>query len=340
MKIRNYLGLIAVLLICVACPNDDDGLIEVPVRDRGEQALEDDEEIMTFLQTHFYNYEEFEAQEEGFDYVVRFGLIEGDNSDKTPIIDREELDTIMYSRSGALQTLYILNARQGTSEQAPARFSDSTLVTYTGTNLNSTQFDASPNPVWFDLVGTIDGFQRGISGFRAAGSGPILNEDGTASYEGFSSGAIFIPSGLAYFNQPPPGVDLYSSLVFTFNLYEIVVSDHDGDGIPSFDEDLNDNFFLFDDEDNPDEDAVAAFQDPDDDNDGVLTKLEIIRDENGEIVSYLDTDNDGINDLFDTDDDNDGILTIDEIEVNNVTGEVTFPDEDGDGTPDYLDPDN
>ena len=67
MNIRNYLGLFAVLLLCTACPNDDDGPTAIPLRDRGEQAVEDDALIREYLQTHFYNYEEFAAALPDFD---------------------------------------------------------------------------------------------------------------------------------------------------------------------------------------------------------------------------------------------------------------------------------
>lgn len=356
MKLRNYLGLIAILLVCVGCPNDDDdGLIEVPVRDRGEQSIEDDEEIRTYLATHFYNYEDFENPPADFDYEIRFGEIEGDNADKTPILERSELKTKIYSRFGAENKLYILQVREGAGNESFATFTDSTLMTYKGVNLGGDTFDASPSPIWFNLPSTIDGFSNGIGksvalsvssnevdnvGFKGA-TGFTVSPDGTADFtQDYGIGAIFIPSGLAYFNQPPPGIELYKPLVFTFSVFDVVITDHDGDGIISLNEDLDGNGFLFDAEDNPDEDAVAAYQDPDDDNDGILTKLETVTDDEGNFVSVMDTDGDTIEDHLDTDDDGDGIPTEEEIEINPVTGEITYPDTDGDGTPDYLDSDS
>ena len=340
MKLRNYLGLAIVLLLCVGCPSDDDGIEAIAARDRGEQALEDDAEIREYLETHFYNYEEFENPTADFDYKIRFDTIASVNSDKTPIIDRPELTSITYNRVDTDQTVYILTARQGSSEKPAATYTDSTLVTYTGRNLNSSVFDSSPNPVWFDLTGTIDGFQNGIAGFKGAGAGPLENGDGTTTYEDYGVGAVFIPSGLAYFNSPPGSVEIYSPLVFTFSVFDVIITDHDGDGIISIDEDLDGNGFLFDEADNPDDDFAFAFQDPDDDNDGVTTRLEITLDEEGNLVSFIDTDGDGINNHLDDDDDGDGRNTIDEIRVNSSTGVVTYTDTDGDGTPDYLDADS
>ncbi|WP_396597156.1 FKBP-type peptidyl-prolyl cis-trans isomerase [Dokdonia sp. R86516] len=341
MKLRNYLGLAIVLLLCVGCPSDDDADITiVPPRDRGEQAVEDDAEIRDYLETHFYNYEEFENPTADFDYKIRFDTIASVNSDKTPIIDRPELTSLTYNREDTDQTIYILTARQGSSEKPAATYADSTLLNYTGRNLNSSVFDSSPNPVWFDLTRTIDGFQNGIAGFKGAGSGPMTNGDGTTAYEDYGVGAVFIPSGLAYFNLPPGSVEIYSPLVFTFSVFNVVITDHDDDGIITIDEDLDGNGFLFDEADDPDSDLSFAYQDPDDDNDGVTTRLEITLDEEGNLVSFIDTDGDGINNHLDDDDDGDGRNTIDEIRINSSTGVVTYTDTDGDGTPDYLDADS
>jgi len=340
MKFRNYLALIVMLLICVACPDDeDDGIITVELRDRGEQSITDDALIREYLETHFYNYEEFENPPADFDFKVVINEIDEDNSDKTPIIDRPELITKTYIRSDALQTLYILNARQGDSQALPATIADSTFLTYDGfTVTDNSFFDTAPNPVWFDLTTTVDGFTNGVADFRGSEAGGVIGPDGTTSFEGFGSGAIFIPSGLGFFNSTAGGtIDAYSNLIFVFNILNVVRSDHDDDGIFSIDEDLDNNGFLFDDLDNPDEDLFSAFFDPDDDNDGILTNLEIVTDENDDFVSSLDTDGDGIPNHLDDDDDGDGRATLDEIRINATTGVVTFPDEDEDGIPDYLD---
>ncbi len=355
MKLRNYLGLILVLLVCVACPNNDDDLIEVPVRDRGEQSVEDDELLVEYLSTHFYNYEEFENPPADFDYKIVFDTIAGDNSDKTPLINRPELKKKQYNRFDTDNSLYILQVREGSGVEPVATFTDSTLLAYEGFNLYGETFDATVNPIWLNLPTTIDGFANGLGtsvnllstvsednnvGFGGA-SGFTVEPDGTTSFnQDYGVGAVFVPSGLAYFNQPPADISLYGSIVFTFSVFDVVITDHDGDGIITINEDIDNNGFLFDEADNPDGDAVPAFRDPNDDNDGILTKLETVTDEDGNFVSLLDTDGDGINDHLDTDDDGDGRPTIDEIIVNTLTGEITYTDTDGDGTPDYLDSDS
>ena len=84
-------------------------------------------------------------------------------------------------------------------------------------------------------------------------------------------------------------------------------ADHDNDGIPSIEEDLNENGFLYD--DNTDESLERENRRP------LLANL------------------------LDTDDDGDGVLT--RTEISDADGNIIFPypDSNNDGTPDYLDPD-
>lgn len=290
-----FLLAICSLLIVTACRNDDDGFDEIPPRDRGEEAIAADAELQTFLQTHFYNYEEFQSPPADFDFNIVIDTIAGDNADKTPLIDQVTSKQVTDTREeDVTYNLYILKALAGQGNSPT--FVDSTLVTYEGRLINGDLFDGSPNPVWFDLTGVIEGWQRGLPEFSGATSSSS-NPDGTVSFEGFGAGALFVPSGIAYFNQPPSAsIPLYAQLIFTFNVLEAIVTDHDQDGIISLDEDLNGNGNELDD----------------------------------------DTDADGIPDFADFDDDNDGIPTRDEIEISEE-GVVTFPDSDGDGIPDYLD---
>ncbi|WP_232454954.1 MULTISPECIES: FKBP-type peptidyl-prolyl cis-trans isomerase [unclassified Gilvibacter] len=299
MKKKIFNTLLATLLLAAmfSCRNDDNGIETIPPRDRGEEAVNAEAELVAFLQTHFYNYEEFQTPPVGFDFEVVIDTIAGENADKTPLIDQVETKVVTdREEEDVTYNLYILKALAGEGNQPT--FVDSTLVTYRGTLLNGTQFDGSPNPVWFDLTGVIDGFQEGLTEFKGATS-QTVNPDGTVSFEGFGSGALFIPSGIAYFNQPPSTqIPLYAQLIFTFNVLDAVVADHDQDGIISLNEDLNNNGNELDD----------------------------------------DTDSDGVPDFADFDDDNDGIPTRDEIEIDDE-GVVTLTDSNGDGIPDYRDPD-
>ncbi|GAA0872021.1 hypothetical protein GCM10009117_11680 [Gangjinia marincola] len=182
---------------------------------------------------------------------------------------------------------------------------------------NSRVFDQSPLPLWqngvlsFSSTGQpggslITGYREGLTEFSGASSF-MMEDDGTFSFSGdYGIGAIFIPSGLAYFANPPSGIPLYEPLIFSVQVLLVQEADHDNDGIPSYLEDLDEDRFVIDDD--TDENTAPNFFDADDDGDGVLTRDEITIAENA-----MD----------------DGRVTLDEIEFY----------ENADGLPAYLDPD-
>ncbi|WP_372918510.1 FKBP-type peptidyl-prolyl cis-trans isomerase [Salegentibacter sp.] len=279
-----------------SCSDDDDEVEEVPERDRGEQAIEDDEALRAYLETHFYNYEDFENPGGDFDYVIRFDTIAGDNSDKTPIIDSENLIQKTYSKDDVDYNLYVLKVREGVGEQPT--FADSTLVTYRGELLNRSTFDNAKTPVWFDQLGLIDGFTQGVVEFKGA-SGYSVNDDNTVNFNNdYGIGAVFFPSGLGYFSNSQASIPAYSPLIFSINLLSVNESDHDGDGIPSWMEDLDGDGDLRNDD--TDEDDTPNYADSDDDGDGTPTREEIIINEDGSL-EFPDTNDNGIPDYLDPD---------------------------------------
>src|SRR5690606_26768151 len=101
-------------VFAISCNKDDDGGNDtIPDRDRGEQELTDQEAIEEYLNTHFYNYEEFEHPASDFDYMVRLDSIAGDNADKIPLIQSELLEKKVITRGEVDYTLYILKLREG-----------------------------------------------------------------------------------------------------------------------------------------------------------------------------------------------------------------------------------
>ncbi|MAP79526.1 MAG: hypothetical protein CL526_00415 [Aequorivita sp.] len=297
-----FVLLFVAIVATVSCEkNNDDGPDPTPPRDRGEEAIRAQAEIEAFLETHFYNYEDFQADPENF--KIKFDTIAGDNASKTPLMQQVDfLEVADVEEPSVIYKLYYLKVREGGGEFP--HFSDNTFNTYEGRLMNLDLFDSSVIPVKFNLVdapparGIIRGLQQAIIQFRGAAN-VIENPDGTLTFEDFGIGAVFIPSGLAYYNYPPAtgGLNAYDQLIFSFELFESEIADHDGDGIPSYMEDLNGNGILLDD----------------------------------------DTDGDGTPNYLDDDDDNDGRLTKFEIEID-ADGNITFPDTNGNGTPDYLDP--
>ncbi len=306
-------------MVLLSCGNDDDNNFEsAPPRLLSEVATEDDAEIREFLETHFYNYEEFQSPPADFDFRIRIDTIAGENADKTPLIDQVESAVVNVSSSefglpdeelDVPHTYYYLSARDG-GGIAPT-VADSTLFRYEGMLLNGNKFDATPSYTWLPLTSLVRGFANGISNFKSGTeSNLIINPDGTSFYTDSGIGLIIMPSGLGYFigTGPTGSLPSYSNLIFAVDVGNLIVdTDTDGDGIPSIMEDLNGNGYLFDD--------------------------------NTDLESETNANVRPTADFLDPDDDDDGILTRDEIEIDEM-GNITFPDSDNDGTPDYRDSDS
>lgn len=289
-----------ICLLCtisfISCNEDDDTPQVVELRDKGEQALEDDADLQDFLATHFYNYEDFQSPSEGFSYDIEFDTIAGSNADKTSILDSEDLIVKTLTRDDVTYKVYVLKVREG--EGMAPKFTDSTLVGYEGTLLNMNKFDASSVPVWFDQVSLIPGFTQGVVEFKSA-TGFMVNSDNSVSWNNdFGIGAVFIPSGLAYFANTQERIPAYSPIIFKINLFSVNEADHDRDGIPSWMEDLDGDGIVTNDD--TDEDTTPNYADRDDDGDGTLTKNEIVINEDGSI-SFPDANNNGTPDYLDAD---------------------------------------
>ena len=292
--------LLLMLIVTVSCKKDDEGgPAPPPPRDRGVEAARAQIEIESFLATHFYNYEEFAADPENF--KLKFDTIAGDNASKIPLAGQVSFkevkdvidETVTYK-------LYYLNVRQGGGDRP--YFSDYTTNTYDGRLLNLELFDSSIIPIRFNLVdtqtspGIIRGLQQAIIEFNGA-SEVIANPDGTLTFEDYGIGAVFIPSGLGYYQFPPAGdLNAYDQLIFSFELFASEIADHDRDGIPSHIEDLNGNQYLLDDDTNTN--GVPNYLDVDDDGDGRLTIFEI-EFVNG-VLTFPDRNGNGIADYLDS----------------------------------------
>ncbi|MFD1096586.1 FKBP-type peptidyl-prolyl cis-trans isomerase [Salegentibacter chungangensis] len=295
MRLNKFYILLLTGLSLFSCKEDDD-TPQFEERDRAEQAIADDEAIREFLETHYYNYEEFENPPEDFDYTVRFDSIKDDNADKTAVIDSDKLMVKSVTRDDVEYNLYILRVREG--EGVSPKIADSTLVSYQGELLNNSTFDNSTSPVWFDLTRLISGFSEGIVEFKGA-SGYTVNSDNTVTWNNdFGVGAIIIPSGLGYFSSPQEAIPSYSPLIFNVNLYRVNEADHDNDGIASYLEDLDGDGVVMNDD--TDEDTRPNYVDSDDDGDGTPTRDEIIINEDG-TVEFPDSNSNGTPDYLDPD---------------------------------------
>ena len=322
MNWKNSCILGLALLLIVACGDDDEEIGEViPPRLLSEVAVENDEEIRTFLSTHFYNYEEFANPPADFDYNIVINTISGDNASKTPLIDQvlerkvivSSSEFLLDSEESVEHTYYYLEARKGEGVKPTA--ADSTFVNYEGSLLSGAVFDNIATGTWWDNASFQFpglGSQRGFRGVgegvtnTAGGITIIDNPNGTFDVEGFGVGMIIFPSGLGTFNGSRGAIPAYSPLIFKYQvLTTIQNTDHDNDGIPSVSEDFDKDGLFYN--DNADVDSEVPngrfpdYLDPDDDNDGILTIDEIELDADGNFVGFLDTDDDDIPDHLDSD---------------------------------------
>ena len=316
MKLKSIVVLIIIFMGIWSCKKDDDPIGEiVPPRSIIEVAAEDDAEIREFLSTHFFNYEDFQNPQEGFDFKIRFDTIAGENDQKTSILESGSLpgiefgmETITVASASfgisdgeeAEHKLYYLIARQGAGDFPT--IGDNSVLRYEGSLIDGTIFDGATNqPVRFYLSnpGLRIGFAQAMLKLRTSDSF-LENGDGTVSFENYGVGVAFMPSGLAYFNSPSGPIPAYSPLIFKLDAIAFEKdTDFDGDGIPSILEDVDGDGNL--NNDNTDGDALPNHNDTDDDGDGIPTREEIVLDEEGNFVDFKDTDGDGTPDHLDRD---------------------------------------
>lgn len=311
------------LIALQACNKDDDGGQEiVPPRDRAEQQIAEAAILKSYLETHFFDTIPNPANP---DYnIVTFDTIAGDNKDRQPISKSTLLQSKIVKFEEVDYTLYFLNFKKGAESKRNPTFADSTLITYRGellydltpddNNINTGKvFDNKVTPVWLDLFSptapAIIGFRESMVDYSGASSA-VENSDGTVDFsQDFGNFTVFMPSGVGYYDRGSLNIPPYSPLIFTIQLYQINEADHDGDGIPSYLEDLDNDRNVLDNDDNTDGDSLANYSDRDDDGDGILTKDEI---------TSIDANNDGF-------------ISSDEI---------TYYDDDGDGIQNHLDKDD
>ena len=316
-----------------SCNGNDDDIAGIPPRDRGEQQIEDDAMIVEYLKTHSYRLVDNPSNPTY--KIAYFDTITDTSSNQDPIND--EIEKITITRDEVDYTLYYLTIKQGAhngdeTTSKPTRV-DSTFVTYRGelfyhsgvgendiTNPDRNVFESRVTPVWLDLATNIDGFREVLTLFNGTSTFTINPVDGTSiPSDDFSNLVVFIPSGLAYFNNSiGNSIPAYSSLIFNIQLYQFDEADHDNDGIPTIHEDLDKDGIVFRDlDDDTDENNISNYVDIDDDGDGTPTEDEI---------TFLGDLN------------NDGRINIDQRDLS--TREVIFYDDDGDGIYNHLDPDD
>ncbi|HIF84315.1 MAG TPA: hypothetical protein EYQ79_02400 [Flavobacteriaceae bacterium] len=283
------------ILVIYSCSKDSSSIEEIPSNDIGPQYVLENDSIVEFLQTHFYNYKDFENLSSNNTVELLIDTISGDNNDKISLFDQVSILSIDIEDDNnemiSHNMYYIIN-REGNGDSPTV--ADSVFVAYKGMTLGNTTFDNRKNPTWLDNTTTVRGFKEFTALLKR---GDIsTNNDGTYLLSNYGIGMTIMPSALGYYNNSTISIPAYSPLIFQINLTTYNSTDHDHDGINSIDEDLNgDHIFSNDD---TDEDNLPNYRDADDDGDGVLTIDEYDADGDGVVD---DTDGDGIPDYLDND---------------------------------------
>ena len=289
-----YIFFFIILFYSCSGSGDDDTDI-VPAEPLMDQYTKENDSIVEFMKTHFYNYEDFNSLSSNSSVELSIDTIAGDNLDKTPIFDQVSTLTInLIDENDEVvpHNMYYVINREGIG--ANPSVADSVFVSYKGLTLGNTSFDNRKNPIWLDNTSTVRGFGEFSSLLKR---GEIsTNTNGTYEFNNFGIGFVIMPSALGYYENGTLSLSAYSPLIFQINLHTLNTTDHDSDGINTIDEDLDgDHIFINDDTDS---DNIPNYRDRDDDGDGILTKDEY--DVDGDGVAD-DSDGDGIPDYLDND---------------------------------------
>ncbi len=268
---------------------------EEPPRDYLEQSLEDDQKLVEYLKSHYYNYGDF-TNDHNEDKEIIIDTILPENTSSKSLFDfAVQTSVTLASNEGEIieHKLYHIVVKEGIRINDKPSIADSVYLSYRGKLLNGNTFDKKKNPVWFDTASVIRGFRYGLQYFSPGNF--IQKENGTIEFNQFGRGLIFIPSGLGYFNNAQTSIPVYSPLIFEVSVFTINKADHDNDGVLSIDEDPNKDGNPYNDD--TDEDGIINMYDEDDDGDGILTKDELGGNDPDNLPD--DSNNDGIPDYLD-----------------------------------------
>ena len=254
-----FLSFILVATILFSCDKSDNDTVEL--RDYQEQYITDLANIEEYMKTHYMTVVNNPGQADDMD-VVFTKIPEGGsqvsvwNQTDYPIQTREI--TVTQNEVDVNYKIYYLKIREGSGEK-PCNVDDilagyrgeyiyketTTEGTNTITKVLGKQFEENKNSQTKFLLygGVVRGWSEIFPQFKTGTYSE--NPDGTISHNDFGAGVMFLPSGLAYFGTNRPLIPAYSPLIFTIKLFELERTDQDGDGIPSYLEDLNGDGYMY-----------------------------------------------------------------------------------------------
>lgn len=241
-KIKNIFLLLTIgVITIVSCDDNNLGFVN-PFEgfDYEAQAVIDNDTLVTFLKTHYFD--------------ATLDSVKTLSAGKTSLFDEtSKLTSMKVTQNDIEHTLYIYIQEQGVSNPVKSfpTVMDSVYVKYSGialdgTTLRTSTFDSNERGIWFTLNSVIKGWTHGFTKLKsgtlktAANGGPF---NGPITYLNTGKAILFIPSGLAYPSSSLNNISsalVNTNLMFRVELLDIVEdTDHDNDGVPSIDEDAN-----------------------------------------------------------------------------------------------------
>lgn len=297
-KFRFYFILSITTLLLFSCSKNDTSFEVVPLRDFQDQFTDDNQLIEDYLNTHYIDITDAPGEQSDQDVVITKIPENGTQPSIMSYVNNAGFPKLLKRDipvHGITYSMYYLVLREGTGE-SPSNV-DGVLSSYRGTYLykstvsevpiiTATLFEEVKYPQSMSsLYSVIRGWSEIFPQFKTGTY--VEGENGEINYSDFGAGVMFIPSGLAYFDEGSASIPSYTPLVFSFKLYAIQRLDQDGDGVPSYLEDLNGDGYMKDyrntaiypiaptNLDDTDGDGIPNFLDVDDDGDGYTTKVEI-----------------------------------------------------------------
>ena len=263
-KFKFYFIVLITTFSLFSCSKDDTTTEITPIRDYKLQFDADNATIETYLEANYIIVTDNPGETDDQDVTIakitdaatQPSIMSYLNSATFP-----KLLTRLVNLHGIEYTIYYLVLREGKENNVTLKGgksptnTDAVLASYSGSYLQNTtaadvpsvtatQFEESKFPnQFFNLLGTIKGWGEIFPQFKT-GSYDSNNDDGTVTFTDFGAGVMFLPSGLAYFQNGPGSIPSYAPLVFSFKLYEIQRLDSDGDGILNDQEDLDDDDYI------------------------------------------------------------------------------------------------
>lgn len=240
-KLKNiFLLLLLGVVVIFSCSDDTNSIVNPFANINYEElAISDNDSIVKFLTTHYYN-----------STVDSIKLIESADlvsilKDKDLIITEITKNEIDYKLYTYIVNKGIPNPNKGYPSVIDSVFINYSEIILANNNLDRNPFNSGEN-IWLSNV--ITGWAKGLTYFK---SGENITNNGPITFQNPGEGYVFIPSGLAFPSinyiigqdngrTSPPPYDLI--LVFKTELLDLIENtDHDNDGIPSIKEDANED---------------------------------------------------------------------------------------------------